>query len=94
MKNFYEPDDEHDFEDMENVPQYTIERYSTQVDEILLLLEAQEYFISDRTQIKHFRFSSQEIERYNYRFKSQWGIEINQDDYIWEVAEKIYESQF
>ena len=93
MKNFYEPDDEHDLEDMENIPQYATERFSIQVDEILLTLEAQEYFVSDRTQVKHFKFSPQELEKYNHRFKSQWGIEINQDDYIWEIAEKIYENE-
>ncbi|MAH46285.1 hypothetical protein CMI37_10670 [Candidatus Pacearchaeota archaeon] len=94
MKNFFEPDDEHDFHDMENVPQYTIERYAYQVEEILSIFEMQEFFVSDNTQIKDFKFTPSEFDNYNHKLKESHGIEITRNDYIWEIAEKIYENQF
>ena len=94
MKNFYEPDDEHDFDDMRNVPQYAIERYSAQVEEILDILSMQERFVSDHTQVIDFNFSQFELDMHNRNFKEKWGIEIDEDDFIWEIAEEIYENQF
>ena len=94
MKNFFEPDDEHDFHDMDNVPQYTIERYAAQVEEILGVFEMQEFFVSDETQVRDFKFIPQEFESYNHKLKAKYGIEMTDDDFIWEIAEKIYESQF
>lgn len=94
MKNFLEPDEEYDSDDMRNVPQYAIERYSVQVEEILNVLGIPDVFVSDRTQILNFNFNYFELEKYNQIFKSKWGIEISEDDLIWEIAEEIYESQF
>lgn len=94
MKNFFEPDDEHDFHDMENVPQYTIERYFAQVEEILLIFEMQEFFVSDETQVQDFSFTPQEFELYNHRLKAKYGVEMTKDSYIWEIAEEIHENQF
>ena len=94
MKSFFEPDDEHDIHDMENVPQYTIERYAAQVEEILRIFEMQEFFVSDETQVQDFKFIPQEFESYNHKLKEEYGIEMSCDDFIWEIAEKIYESQF
>jgi len=94
VKNFSEPDDEYDSDDMRNVPQYAIERYSVQVEEILAVLGIPDVFVSDRTQILSFNFNYFELEKYNQTFKSKWGIEISEDDLIWEIAEEIYESQF
>ena len=94
MKNFFEPDDEHDFHDMENVPQYTIERYAAQVEEILYIFEMLEFFVSDETQIQDFSFTPQEFELYNHRLKAKFGVEMTEESYIWEIAEKIYENQF
>ena len=94
MKNFFEPDDEHDFHDMENVPQYACERYFSQIEQILNIFETPDAFVSDKTQVRDFRFRQAEFESYNHKFKSEYGVEITDDDYIWEIAEKIYESQF
>ena len=94
MKNFYEPDDEHDLHDMENIPQYTIERYAGQVEEILRIFETQELFISDQTQIQDFHFTAQELESYSYKLKVEHGVEMTKDSYIWEIAEEIYKNQF
>ena len=94
MKNFYEPDDEHDFHDMENVPQYAVERFFSQVEEVLYIFDCPDMFVSDETTIGSFKFTEEELESYNHKFKSEWGIEIKREDYIWEIAEKIYESNF
>ena len=94
MKNFYEPDDEHDFHDMENVPQFAIERYVAQVEGILHIFEMQESFVSDETRVKDFNFTPQELESYSHKLKEAYGIEITEDNHIWEIAEKIYENQF
>ena len=94
MKNFFEPDDEHDFHDMENVPQYIIERYAPQVEEILGIFDMHEFFVSDETQIRDFKFTSQELESYNHKLKAARGVEMTDEDFVWEIAEKIYESQF
>ncbi len=94
MKRFYEPDDEHDSDDMRNVPQYACERYSAQVEQILNIFEIPEVFVSDETQVSDFNFKQQEIESYNHKLKSEHGVEMTEDEYVWEIAEKIYESQF
>ena len=94
MKDFLEPDDEHDSDDMRNIPQYAIERYAAQAEEILAIFQIPEVFISDETQISDFNFSQQELESYNHKFKTKYGVEITDDEYVWELAEKIYESQF
>ena len=94
MKDFFEPDDEHDVDDMRNVPQYVIERYSAQVEEILITFEIPEIFVSDETTVADFKLSPQQIEYYNYKFKSKFGVEVDEDKFIWEIAEEIYESQF
>ena len=94
MRNFFEPDDEHDSQDMRNVPQYAIERYASQVEEILMLFDLQEFFVSDETQICDFNLTPQELETYNYKLKSKHGIEITEDQYVWEIAAQIYDSQF
>jgi hypothetical protein len=93
VKNFYEPDDEHDFHDMENVPQYAIERYAGQVEEILSIFEMQEFFVSDETQVRDFKFTPREFESYDHKLKAEYGIEMNMDDFIWEIAAKIHENQ-
>jgi hypothetical protein len=94
VKDFFEPDDEHDFHDMENVPQYACERYFNQIEQALNIFEIPEAFVSDVTQISDFNFTNQELESYNHKTKAEYGIEITEDDYVWEIAEKIYESQF
>ena len=94
MKSFFEPDDEHDFHDMENVPQYTIERYAAQTEEILRIFEMQEFFVSDETKVRDFKFTPQEFESYNHKLKEEYGVEIDNDDFVWEIAEEIYKSQF
>ena len=94
MKDFFEPDDEYDSDDMRNVPQYTIERYASQVEEILAIFEIPEVFVSDETQVQDFKFTPQEFESYNHKLKEKHGVEINKNDFVWEIAEKIYESQF
>ena len=94
MKDFLEPDDEHDSDDMRNVPQYVVERYVSQVEEILAIFEIPEVFVSDETQVQDFKFTPQEFESYNHKLKAEYGVEINKNDFVWEIAEKIYESQF
>ena len=94
MKDFFEPDDEHDAADMRNVPQYAIERYSAQAEEILAVFETPEVFISDETTVADFNLTPQQVESYNHKFKSKFGVEISKDKFIWEIAEEIYESQF
>ena len=94
MKNFFEPDDEHDFHDMENVPQYAIERFAHQVEEMLQIFDMQEFFVSDETVVGDFNFTQSEFESYNHEFKSRWGIEISNNQLIWVIAQEIYESQF
>ena len=94
VKDYFEPDDEHDFHDMENVPQYAIERYEHQVEEILRIFEMQEFFVSDNTQVKDFKFMQQEFDSYNHKLKAEYGVEITEDSHIWEIAEEIYENQF
>ena len=94
MKNFFEPDDEHDFHDMENVPQFIIERYAYQVEEILRIFEMQEFFVSDNTRIKDFNFTLLEFDSYNHSLKEEYGVEMTEDSHVWEIAEKIYENQF
>ena len=94
MKDFLEPDDEHDSDDIRNVPQYTIERSAGQVEEIMRILEIPEIFVSDETVVADFNLTHQQVEHYNHKFKSEFGIEINNDKFIWEIAEEIYESQF
>ena len=94
MKDFLEPDDEHDSDDMRNVPQYAIERYAAQAEEILRIFEMQEFFVSDETQVRDFKFTPQEFESYNHKLKAESGVEMTEDSYIWEIAEEIYEGQF
>ena len=94
MKNFFEPDDEHDFHDMENVPQYIIERYGRQVEEILFIFDMQEFFVSDETEVRDFRFTPQELELYNHRLKEEYGLTFDESDFVWQIAEKIYENEF
>jgi hypothetical protein len=94
MKDFFEPDDEYDSDDMRNVPQYAIERYAVQVEEILAIFEIPEVFVSDQTQILDFNFNQQESERCNHRLKEKYGVEMTEDSFVWEIAEEIYESQF
>ncbi|MAF43653.1 MAG: hypothetical protein CMI54_05735 [Parcubacteria group bacterium] len=94
VKHSFQPDDEYDSDDMKNVPQYAIERFSTQVEEILNIFEVPQVFVSDRTTVGDFNLTLSELDSYNHKFKSQYGIEINQDKLIWEIAEEIYESQF
>ena len=94
MKDFLEPDDEYDSDDIRNVPQYAIERYAAQVEEILAIFEIPEIFVSDETVVADFNLTRQQVEHYNHKFKSEFGVEINDDKLIWEIAEEIYESQF
>jgi len=92
MNNFFEPDNEHDFDDMRNVPQYAIERFCVQVEEVLRIFEMLEAFVSDETTVRDFNFTPQELESYNHKFKGKWGVEISVNDHIWEIAERIYET--
>jgi len=71
------------------------ERYRIEIDEILQVMDKPEIDVNDDTQFwDYYSVVSdagfQDLKDIVYRL---YKVEVNLEDYIWETAEKIHESQ-
>ena len=75
-------------------PQYATERFSSQIEELLQTIGRPEARVTDETQFVDFYWDEgSEWEELQDTVKKVYGIDIEVEDYFWEVAEKIYEQE-
>ena len=83
-----------DGEPFDMSPQYAVERFSSQIEELLQTMGWPEARVTDESQFVDFYWNEgPEWEELQDTVKKVYGIDIEVEDYFWEVAEKMYEQE-
>ena len=81
-------------EPFDTSPQYAVERFSRQIEELLQTMGHPEAKVTDESQFVDFYWNEgSEWEELQDTVKKVYGIDIEVEDHFWEVAEKMYEQE-